>query len=93
MVLMNGLALELMCFKASKRWVEVSLISNVPTFCMCIFKWRMNAGFWGGGGGAGLAALLLGCFCSDGLNQGSSEKGSWFVLLPSVAHDHPNKLL
>lgn len=92
MVLMNGLALELMCFKASKRWVEVSLNSNVPTCRMCIFKWRMNAGFFLGGGGAGLAALLLGCLCKNGLNQGSSEKGCWFVLLPSVAHDHPTKL-
>lgn len=59
MVLMNGLALELMCFKASKRWVEVSLISNVPTFRMCIFKWRMNVGFLWGGSGPGCSAFGL----------------------------------
>lgn len=57
MFLMNGLAPELMCFKASKRWVEVSLIWNVPTCGMCIIKRWMNAGFWGG---AGLAALVFG---------------------------------
>lgn len=57
MFLMNGLAPELMCFKASKRWVEVSLIWNVPTCCMCIIKRWMNAGVWGG---AGLAALVFG---------------------------------
>lgn len=60
MVLMNGLALELMCFKASKRWVEVSLNSNVPACRMCIFKWRMNAGFFLGGGGGEQDWLL--CF-------------------------------